>query len=318
MKEQPSSIGGARLLYPMSIVNLSKAGAACIPFAVVLVFCFATPASEQENQQEIPLWPNGAPGFESRRQEPTLAKDYWIRNIHNPSVTVYLPPKEKATGAAVVICPGGGHRELVFNAEGVDAARYLNSIGVAAFALKYRLGREQGSPYTIEKHAREDGMRAMRLVRSRARDWNIDPNRIGMMGFSAGGEVASMVAFGPSDGDAASADSIERASCRPNFLIMIYPGPLGVPEVIPSTAPPAFLLVANDDGLARVVIGLLQKYRAAGISVEAHILARGSHAFNMGNRSKLASVRDWPQRMADWLSDNDILKPPSLSGDNHR
>src|SRR3954464_12711389 len=93
----------------------------------------------------IPLWAKGAPGFESRRDEPEQAKDYWVRNIHNPSVTVFLPPKEKATGAAVVICPGGGHRELVFKSEGVAAAEYLNSIGVAAFVLKYRLARETNS-----------------------------------------------------------------------------------------------------------------------------------------------------------------------------
>src|SRR4030095_13236521 len=97
-----------------------------------------------------------------------LAKEYWIRNIHNPSITVFLPPKEKATGTAVVICPGGGHRELVFDAEGVQPARFLNSIGVTAFALKYRRGREAGSPYSLQKHAPEDGRRAMRIVRSRA------------------------------------------------------------------------------------------------------------------------------------------------------
>ena len=90
----------------------------------------------------------------------------------------------------MVICPGGGHRLLVFKAEGDEPARYLNSLGVAAFALKYRLGREEKTPYTIQKHAREDGQRAMRLVRSRAKEWNIDPNRIGIMGFSAGGEIA--------------------------------------------------------------------------------------------------------------------------------
>jgi acetyl esterase/lipase len=272
----------------------------CLPATVVLA----------DEPQVVPLWPNGAPGFENRRNEPEAAKDYWVKNIHNPSITVFLPPKEKATGAAVVICPGGGHRELVFNAEGVDAARYLNSIGVAAFALKYRLGREKDSPYSIEKHAREDGARAMRLVRSHAKEWNIDPARVGIMGFSAGGEVASMVSFGANESDPKAADSVDRLSSRPDFLVMVYPGPLGIPAVILPNAPPAFLIVANDDrGAARVIASLFQKYRDARVPVEAHIFARGGHAFNMGKRSKLATLKSWPQRLADWMADNEILSP---------
>src|SRR5207253_10909373 len=110
----------------------------------LLIFLLMPIALQAQTEPAIiPLWPNGAPGFENRRNEPEQAKDYWVKNIHNPSLTVFLPPKEKATGAAVVIAPGGGHRELVFNAEGRDAAVYLNSIGVAAFALKYRLAREE-------------------------------------------------------------------------------------------------------------------------------------------------------------------------------
>ncbi|HKX28581.1 MAG TPA: alpha/beta hydrolase [Blastocatellia bacterium] len=276
----------------------------------LLISVFTTMVSAQDAPSEIPLWPNGAPGFEARRNEPTLAKDYWIRNIHNPSITVFLPPKEKATGAAVVICPGGGHRELVFKAEGEEAARYLNSIGVAAFALKYRLGREEGSPYVVEKHARQDGQRAMRLVRSRAQEWNLDPNRIGMMGFSAGGEVVSMVAYSPGEGDSSAADPVDRVSARPNFLVMIYPGPLGIPETLSSDAPPAFLLVANDDSCCSgPTVKLLQRYRETKIPIEVHIFARGGHAFNMGNRSKLATLKSWPQRMADWMADNYILAP---------
>jgi acetyl esterase/lipase len=258
--------------------------------------------------QEIPLWPGGAPGFEARRSEPAVAKDYWVRNIHNPTITAFLPPKEKATGAAVVICPGGGHRLLVYRAEGEQPARYLSSLGVAAFALQYRLGREEGSPYSIEKHAKEDGERAMRLVRSRAQEWHLDPGRIGMMGFSAGGEVVSMVAFGGGTADPHAADAIDRVSSRPDFLLFVYPGPLGVPSVVPADAPPAFLVVASDDGLFGVTADLLEKYRAAKVSVEAHVLARGGHGFNMGDRSALASVKGWPQRMADWLADSGYLK----------
>src|SRR5882762_7925647 len=124
--------------------------------AVLALIYFACSTLIAAEGEKISLWPNGAPGFEDRRNEPELAKDYWVRNIHNPSLTVFLPPKEKATGAAVVICPGGGHRELVFTAEGVQPAQYFNSIGVAAFVLKYRLGRETNTVYSIQKHARED------------------------------------------------------------------------------------------------------------------------------------------------------------------
>jgi acetyl esterase/lipase len=257
----------------------------------------------------VPLWTNGAPGFESLRDEPELARDYWVRHINNPSLTVFLPPKEKANGAAIVIVPGGGHRELVFNAEGVDPARYLTNLGVAAFAMKYRLARETNSPYTID-NAREDAQRAMRLVRSHAQEWNLDANRIGIMGFSAGGELTSLVAFGKTDGNPDAVDPVDRESCRPDFLIEIYPGPLGLPDVVPTNAPPAFFLAANDDvGPARTITGMLDKYRAAGVPAEVHLFARGSHAFNMGYRSKLATIKGWPQRLADWLKDNGILGP---------
>src|SRR5438067_12790793 len=126
-----------------------------------------TPAVAQATT-EVPLWANGAPGFESRRSEATIAKDYWIRNVHNPSLTVFLPAKEKATGAAVVICPGGGHRELWVLHEGENVAKWLADRGIAAFVLKYRLAREKGSPYKIAEHALADGQRAVRLVRSKA------------------------------------------------------------------------------------------------------------------------------------------------------
>src|SRR3954452_17197667 len=109
--------------------------------STTLVCILAATALGADGPQEIPFWPNGAPGFEGRRDEAPMAKDYWVRNIHNPSITAYLPPREKANGAAVVVCPGGGHRLLVFKGEGVEPAQYLNRIGVAAFALKYRLGR---------------------------------------------------------------------------------------------------------------------------------------------------------------------------------
>src|SRR5690349_14461054 len=127
-------------------------------FAVGLVPASLIAAAQPQPQpQVISLWPDGAPGFADRRNEPEQAKDYWVRNIHNPSLTAFLPTRGSANGAAVVICPGGGHRELVFNAEGVEPACYLTNLGVAAFVLKYRLGREPDSSYSIQKHALLDG-----------------------------------------------------------------------------------------------------------------------------------------------------------------
>jgi acetyl esterase/lipase len=278
--------------------------------SLTLLCISVAPLVAQDQERQIPLWPNGAPGFESRRDEPELAKDYWVRNINNPSITVYMPPKAKATGAGVVICPGGGHRLLVFKAEGDEPARYLNSLGIAAFVLKYRLPREEGSPYSLEKHPREDGQRAMRLVRSRAQEWGLDPNRIGIMGFSAGGEVVSWVTFTPTDGDPRAADPIDRQSSRPNFMIMIYPGPLGIPATVAPDAPPAFLLAANDDACcSEPIVKLLQAYREAKLPVEAHIFASGGHGFNMGYRSKLATLKSWPQRLTDWLTERGIAQP---------
>jgi acetyl esterase/lipase len=280
--------------------------------AVVAVITSVTPmtqpADAQLQPQVIHLWKNGAPGFENRRDEPEQAKDWWVRNIHNPSITAFLPPKDKATGTAVVIAPGGGFRELVFNAEGKQAAEFLNSIGVAAFALKYRLPREANSPYTLE-HVRQDAYRAMRLVRSNAKAWGIDPNRVGLLGFSAGGELAAMIAYAPGDGDTKAADPVDRLNGKPSFQMLVYPGGK-LPDVIPPDAPPTFLLVASDDeyGCDQTTLELFTKLHAAKVRVEAHFLAQGKHAFNMGDRSSLVSVKTWPQRMADWMGDSGYLK----------
>jgi acetyl esterase/lipase len=277
--------------------------------ACALLFCASTVLSAAE-PQVISLWEKGAPGFENRRDEPEQARDYWVRNIHNPSLTVFPAPKERANGAAVLIVPGGGHRELVFKAEGIEPAKYFNDLGVTAFVLKHRLPRETNSPYSLQIHPRQDAQRAMRLIRSRAAEWNLDPQRIGVVGFSAGGEVAALLVYSPTAGDPNTVDVIDRMNCRADFQIVIYPGPLGVPAgPIPADAPPAFFLVANDDpGHVGPVLAQLEKYREAKRPVEVHLYARGGHGFNMGNRSQLASIHSWPQRMADWLADNGFLR----------
>ncbi len=262
----------------------------------------------QESPAIMYLWKSGAPGFEKSRNEPEKAKDWWVNTIHNPSLTIFPAPKEIATGAAVIICPGGGFSNLVFTAEGTEAAQFLNSIGVTAFVLKYRLFRQENSPYT-QQHPTQDIFRAMRLVRSLANTYSIDTARIGVMGFSAGGEVAGWVSYKYTDKNYINPDAIDGLSARPAFQVLIYPGPLAVPESVSSTSPPTFLLAANDDECcSEPVVKLLQMHRKAKVLVEAHLLARGNHAFNMGKRSELNSVKTWPLRMADWLNDNGWLQ----------
>jgi acetyl esterase/lipase len=257
------------------------------------------------------LWPNGAPGSEARKNEPEQAKDWWVKNIHNPSIDVFLPAKDKATGAAIVVFAGGGHNQIVYGAEGTDPAKFLANLGVVAISVKYRLFREPGSTYTFENATVPDSYRAMRYVRAHAAEWGIDPKRIGALGFSAGGENVSGIAFGSGEGDPKSSDPIERVNGKPNFIMEVYPGGLGIPDVVPADAPPAFFLVSNDDGHTNEVMDLANKYRKAKASMEVHIFSQGGHGFNMGQRSKFLSVSTWPLRMVDWLIDNGWMKSKS-------
>jgi acetyl esterase/lipase len=275
---------------------------------LLFILCNSFLLYAQSDSLVIPLWKNGAPGFENRKNEPEEAKDYWIKNIHNPSITVYFPPAALANGTAVVICPGGGHRLLVYKSEGTDPARYLNKLGITAIILKYRLAREPNSPYSLDIQPKEDAYRAMRMVRSFAKEWKIDTSRLGMFGFSAGGEVVDAIAFASGKGNPQSADPVDRLNGKPDFIIQIYPGPLNIPDSIPTDAPPAFLLAANDDACCSVtVVSLLEKYRKSKASVEAHILAKGDHGFNMGYRSSLQSVKTWPVLLTYWLYDKKLI-----------
>ncbi len=282
------------------------------PHALILAFVLPLAAFAESGPQVIPLWPNGAPGFESRKNEPEQAKDYWVRSINNPSLTVFRPDPRKANGCAVVVAPGGGFRELVFNAEGKEAADNLTALGVTVFVLKYRLPNQEGSPYKME-HVRQDAQRALRVVRSRAGDFGVDPNRVGMLGFSAGGQLVMMVAFDPAAGDPQAADPVDRQNGRPNFEMIVYPGG-PAPASIPHDTGPAFIIAANDDdyGCDQVAFDLTARFRAAKVPVEYYLIAQGRHAFNMGYRSEYLAVRHWPNRMADWLNDRGLLnaRPP--------
>jgi acetyl esterase/lipase len=276
---------------------------------IVLLFFAQNIITAQPANQVIYLWPNGAPGFESKKDIPEEAKDWWVKNINNPSLTVYSAPKEKATGAAVIICPGGGHNKLVITSEGGGAAAYFNSIGVTAFVLKYRLFRETNSPYTVE-NCMEDGRRAVRVVRESAAAFNIDTAKIGIAGFSAGGELAAWVGFNAPKEQLIKKDKTDGQKSTPDFVVLIYPGPLAVPDSNASSTPPLFMAAANDDDCcSEPLLKITGLYRKAHAKVEMHLFAQGNHAFGMGKKSALKSISTWPQRMADWLADMGISTP---------
>jgi acetyl esterase/lipase len=269
------------------------------------------------DRPEIPLWANGAPGSEgktAKEVDEAPAKDHGylkVTSVHNPSITVFLPPRETATGAAMVIAPGGGHQFLNFDQEGTNVAAYLNSIGVAGFVLKYRLAREPDSTYKIEEHALADARRAIRLIRSRAEEWHVNAARVGVMGFSAGGEVAALASTRFDGGKANSADPIERLSSRPDFDALIYPGIRTENYTIPKDMPVTFMLCAdNDKGPSAALAGLYPMLKAAGIQTEVHVYASGGHGFgiNPNTKSKSPVATTWQLRLGDWLKDIGMLK----------
>lgn len=286
-----------------------------LPAATVLFICLSFSAHAQPAlPKEIPLWKGEAPGSEGKNgmEKVRIAEggDHVVSHVHHPSITPFVPAGNKATGAAVIIAPGGGHRELWIDHEGYNPARWFQQRGVAAFVLKYRLAREDSSTYAVEKEALADIRRAIRLVRSRAREWNIDTAKIGVMGFSAGGELAGLVAMRFDQGDPAATDAVDQLSSYPAFQALIYPGNSGTLEPAKGS-PPLFLVGGYKDrpdiseGIARVYL----KYKQAGIPAELHIYASAGHGFGMRPANHSASAT-WNERFIDWLSDLGSLKHP--------
>lgn len=257
----------------------------------------------------LPLWPNGAPGSETRKNEPEKDDGKGnITNVHNPSITPYLPEASKSTGVAVIICPGGGHQKLCTGHEGYALAEWFQQRGIAAFVLKYRLSREEGSTYTLEGDAMNDTRRAIRTIRSRAAEWNIKPDRIGILGFSAGGEVAAYSAMKSDPGDASSADPVEKASSRPDFQALIYPGKSAT-MTAEKGMPPVFIACGYGDrpDIAEGMASLYLKYKAAGVKAELHIYSEAGHGFGY-RPGKTGAAAKWPERFTEWLADSGFLK----------
>ena len=274
---------------------------------ICMFFIFSATLIAQ-TQREILLWPDGAPGAKANAGDEQIninkpTGDHLISNIHNPSITPFLPDTKISKGIAVIIAPGGGHRELWIDHEGYNIAKKLRDNGIAAFVLKYRLAKEEGSVYSVDQHSVKDMLRAIRIVRSRSVEWHIDPTKIGIIGFSAGGEVAAVADMHADSGLVNAIDPIDKVSSKPNFQALIYPGRMS--RIIPTKqSAPAFLLCGyNDrDDISKSIAELYLKFKEINVPAELHIYANAGHGFGIRSGDKGASSH-WLEAFMAWLAD---------------
>lgn len=297
----------------------------CVSFGTLILNANAAEKGTNSDgtRKRILLWPDGAPGAKG-----TAERD-------KPSITIYLPPKEKANGCGVVVCPGGGYGHLAVGHEGKDIGEWYNTFGVTAFVLRYRI-----APHYKHPSPMLDVQRAIRTVRARAKEWKLDPNRIGVMGFSAGGHLASTAATHFDIGKADSADPIDRTSCRPDFAVLCYPvisftqpfthkgsrrnllgnspsqklvESLSNEKQVTKNTPPTFLFHTTAD---RAVppensIAFYLALRKAGVPAEMHIYEKGRHGVGLAKRDPVLST--WPGRLRDWLKSRGLLSTQNQS-----
>lgn len=274
--------------------------------------CLLLAMSAPAPPKEIPLWPKGAPGSEGKTAPEKIVTlpngEHTVSSVNNPSITPYIPAADKATGAAIIVAPGGGHKLMSIDHEGYSVGQWLQEHGIAAFVLKYRLAQEEGSTYTVDGDAVPDMQRAIRLVRSRAREWGIDTAKIGAMGFSAGGELAGLAAMRADNGLPNAADAVDKLSSKVNFQVLIYPGNSNRFEVT-KKSPPVFIVCGNNDraDISEGMPQLYLKYKALNISAELHILAATGHGFGLRASSK-GSMSLWPEELYQWMQGTKIIK----------
>lgn len=295
------------------------------PLSIALYFVFElgslnaqTPVWQPSpGHTQVPIWPGAAPDAQPAAAPESDTKNV-VRNVSQPTMTVYSP-KGANTGVALVVFPGGGYQILAMDIEGTEICDWLTSKGITAILLKYRVPLKKTYPYSEPTpQALEDAQRTIGLVRFHAAEWHIDPHKIGVIGFSAGGHMVAATSTHFDKRSYPAVDAADRESCRPDFAIACYPGHLWDPDEglklnpnvpVTSRTPPTFLLQAEDDHVDGVEQSLTYyiALKKAGVPVEMHLYAQGGHAFGL-RRTKFP-ITAWPQLVETWLNTIGITAP---------
>jgi acetyl esterase/lipase len=284
---------------------------------LLLMLALVAPTRAADKPLVLDVWPGEVPGEKGKIGPEKLTGEKGSRqltDVSRPTLTVYRPAKDKDTGVAIVIAPGGGYRILAIDHEGDDVATWLNTLGITGVVLKYRVPRRPDNPNA----ALQDAQRAISVVRSKAKDWNLQPDHIGMLGFSAGGHLTAHTETNFDKRSYEAIDAVDKESCRPDFAVVIYPG--GVvgqdkstlrPEIrVSKEAPPTFLAQSNDDQVGPENSAVLYlALKKAGVPAELHIFAKGGHGYGM--RARNNPDFDWTRRCEDWLRTQKVIKPSS-------
>lgn len=312
----------ASVRYGAKLITIEFKRGACIPVAIVFYMLGLLASANTlaaEERLTIDVWPEGVTEDAERigAETSTVAKEppiTLVTNVTRPTLTVYQPPPEQSNGCAVLICPGGGYYKLAIDLEGTEVAEWFNTLGVTAAVLKYRVPRrDEEHPHKIPL---QDAQRAIRLMRQHARAWGIDPDRVGVLGFSAGGNLALMMGTRWEQHAYEKSTAVDQFSCRPVFMILIYAAYLGdkqndkqlSPNIrVSNTTPPTFMAVTYDDQMRGLHAALLlAELKKAGVPAELHVYSKGGHGY--GLRASDNPVCHWPDRCADWMRASSLLK----------
>lgn len=291
-----------------------------VVWSVVFVLAEIASTTAAEPTKILDIWPGKAPGETAdlgpEVTQPAKADENppttRLTNISRPTLSVFLPPPAKRNGTSIIICPGGGFNILAWDKEGTEVAEWFNSIGVTAFALKYRCPTANRSPNWLAPA--QDAQRAVRVVRRRAAEFEIDAARIGLLGFSAGGMAAGAATIKHATRLYDASDELDQLSCRPDFAVLVYPayfvdkdGQLKPEFVIDKSTPPMFFVHAFNDGVTcESSVRLFLELKKAGVPSELHVYSTGGHGF--GLRPSQHAISTWPQRCKEWLASRGLLK----------